>query len=100
MANTIQVSTSQLRSKANELKSKNNAFKTYYNNLQNTQQRLSGMWEGDAKKAFETAFHKDIVQMQNFHDLIEKYVQALLQIAQKYETAERKNTSTAITRKY
>ena len=100
MANRIQVSTSQLRAKATELRSKNNTFKTYYTNLQNIESRLNGMWEGDAKKNFHTAFHNDIVQMQNFHDLIEKYVQALTQIAQKYEAAERKNAATASTRTY
>ena len=38
--------------------------------------------------------------MHNFYNAIEQYVQKLEQIAAAYEKAEKKNTSTATTRKY
>lgn len=100
MANSIQVTPKTLTNKANELKSLNSRFKNQYENLKATESRLNGMWEGEAKTQFHNAFSKDIVQMQNFHDLIDRYVQSLNQIAAKYQAAESKNVSIASQRKY
>ena len=89
MSSTIQVTTATLKNKANELK-----------NLNSAESSLNGMWEGEAKDAFHKAFSQDITQMHNFYNAIEQYVQKLEQIAAAYEKAEKKNTSTATTRKY
>ena len=40
------------------------------------------------------------VQMQNFYNAIEQYVQKLVQIAEAYEKAEQANVSTANARNY
>lgn len=100
MANSIQVTPKTLTNKANELKNLNSRFKSQYENLKSTEGRLNGMWEGEAKTAFHNAFSKDIVQMQNFHDLVDRYIASLNQIAAKYQAAESKNLGTASTRKY
>lgn len=96
----IQVTASQLKTKANELRSLNGQFKAQVGNLESQEAALASMWEGEAKNAFHTAFNNDKVQMDNFYNLIEKYCQALETIAQKYEQAEAQNLQTASNRSY
>lgn len=100
MSSTIQVTTATLKNKANELKNLNSKFKSQVENLNSAESSLNGMWEGEVKDAFHKAFSQDITQMHNFYNAIEQYVQKLEQIAAAYEKAEKKNTSTATTRKY
>ncbi len=100
MANSITVTTSQLRSKAGELRAKNGSLKTQITNLQTEEASLSSMWDGDANTAFHTAFSNDINQMNNFYTAIENYCRALENIAIQYDKAESTNQSTASTRTY
>ena len=58
------------------------------------------MWEGQAKDAFHQAFLRDRQQMDAFILLIERYIQALLEIANRYEQAENRNREIAAARKY
>ncbi len=100
MAKTITVTTTTLNSKASELKSLNNNFRSQINNLKSVESSLNSMWDGEANDAFHKAFTKDITQMNNFYNAIEKYVQTLQEIAKKYDAAEQKNVSTATKRAY
>lgn len=96
----IQVTASQLKAKAGELRDLNSQFKTQVTNLESDEQALAGMWEGEAKTAFHTAFNNDKGQMDNFYNLIEQYCVTLENIAIKYEQAESQNTETAASRTY
>ncbi len=96
----FQVTASELRAKAGELREMNAQFKTQVGNLETQEQALGSMWEGSAKEAFRTAFNNDKMQMDNFYNLIEQYCVTLENIASKYELAESKNVSTAATRNY
>lgn len=96
----FQVTASELRTKAGDLRDTNSLFKTQVGNLESQEQSLAGMWEGEAQKAFRTAFNNDKVQMDKFYELINQYCQALENIATQYETAEMKNVDTASTRNY
>ncbi len=58
------------------------------------------MWEGTARDTFHQAFLRDRQQMDAFYQLIEQYVQALLEIAARYEQAEARNRELAAARKY
>ncbi len=98
MANSIQVTTSQLTEKANELKSLNTKFKTQVAELTAQEKTLNSDWDGEANDAFHKEFEKDITQMNNFYNAIEKYVQSLNEIIKNYEIAESKNLSTATNR--
>lgn len=100
MANQIQVTTGTLNSKASELKALNSRFKSQVSKLRTEENSLSSMWDGEAKTAFRNAFSKDAVQMDNFYNAIEKYVNSLMEIAKEYERAEKANLSTASNRKY
>lgn len=96
----IQVTSAQLKTQAEELKSLNASFKSTVADLESTEGTLNSQWEGEANDAFHTAFTNDKTQMDNFYNAIEVYVQKLLEIAQNYEKAEAMNTETASARNY
>jgi len=96
----FQVTASELKAKAGNLRDMNSKFKAQVSNLETQEQSLASMWEGEAKNAFRTAFNNDKAQMDNFYNLIEQYCIALEQIASKYELAEAQNVSTASSRTY
>lgn len=96
----FQVTSSELKAKANELRELNAQFKTQAGNLETQEGSLVTMWEGEARNAFDTAFKNDKAQMDNFYNLIEQYCVALENIAAKYDLAESQNVSTASTRTY
>ena len=96
----FQVTSSELKAKAGELRDLNSQFKTQVGNLETQEGSLVTMWEGEARNAFETAFKNDKSQMDNFYNLIEQYCVALENIAAKYDMAEAQNVSTAQARTY
>lgn len=96
----FQVTSSELKAKANELRELKNQFKTQVGNLESQEGSLLTMWEGEAQRTFDTAFKNDKVQMDNFYNLIEQYCVALENIATKYDMAESQNVSTAQARTY
>lgn len=96
----IQVTSQRLRSAAESLQNLNGQFKAKAEELVGKEQALCRMWEGKAKDSFHTAFDRDSRQMEIFHGLMNQYVQALLEIAQRYEQAEARNAEIAGTRKY
>ena len=100
MAHQITVSTAQMKMKAAELKKLNNQFKKEVGSLRQAEGHLNGMWDGQARNAFHKAFTSDMVQMDNFYNAIEQYVNKLTEIATAYEKAEKANTTTATTRSY
>ncbi|MCI9612117.1 MAG: WXG100 family type VII secretion target [Eubacterium sp.] len=100
MANQFTVTTAQLNQKAGELRANNRNLTTQIENLRGQQRALNGMWEGDARQAFDKAFNQDVQQMQNFYKEIENYVVKLTEIAKTYEQAEAKNLETAHVRTY
>lgn len=96
----IEVTAQELRSKAQELLSLNSCFSNKKADLENKEAALITMWEGEAKRLFHDAFMKDKEQMDVFIRLIEEYVEALMEIARRYEEAEAKNAELAANRSY
>lgn len=96
----ILVTSSTVRSKAEELKNLNEQFKARVGDLENQEANLNSMWEGEANDAFHGAFQKDKAQMDNFYNLIAQYIQTLLNIAAEYERAEAMNAETGSIRTY
>lgn len=94
------VTTSNLRQKAEELSNLNQQFMSQVNTLEETENSLNGMWEGEARQTFHTAFQSDITQMHNFYNAIAQYVQAIENSAVNYENAENKNIELASNRTY
>lgn len=96
----FQVTSSELRNKASRLQELNGQFKAKASELQEKENALCSMWEGEAKTVFHQAFMNDRQQMEAFCGLISQYVQALLEIAARYEEAEARNREIAAARKY
>lgn len=96
----ITITASQMKASAEALKQLNDQFKAAVNRLLELQQNLSGMWEGEANDAFARAFQSDKIQMDNFYNAVEVYVQRLDAAAARYQQAEAQNTQTANERKY
>ena len=96
----IKVTSTELKSKASELRQLNSQFKKAVEDMMSNEQQLMGMWDGETKEAFHNAFNNDKSQMDVFYQTIEKYCEALENNAAKYEAAEQKNLSTASTRSY
>ena len=94
------VTSSELRKKAGRITDLNSQFKSKASQLSQQETALCSMWEGQAKDAFHNAFNTDKEYMNQFYVLIQKYCQALEQIAQAYEDAEARNTDTATKRSY
>lgn len=94
------VDASSLRAKISELQQLNSSFRNEVTNLQETEQTLSGMWEGSAKDTFHSAFSSDIVQMSNFYNAINTFADRLQEIVAQYEQAESANAELAATRTY
>ncbi len=96
----FQVTASELRAKAEELKGLNGNFKGEVGNLESSEAALKSKWAGQANENFHAAFIRDKGQMDNFHKLIENYISTLLQIAAQYEQTEAQNAEIAKTRSH
>lgn len=96
----FQVTSSELRNKAGRISDLNSQFKAKAVQLGEQEAALCSMWEGQAKDSFHQAFLRDRQQMDAFEQLIGQYVQALLEIAVRYEQAESRNREIASTRNY
>lgn len=97
---TMMISSSLLNARAQELDDLNNQFKTQVSALEEKEQALKAMYEGDAATAFHNAFSRDKIQMDNFFNCIARYAQVLREIAAKLEQTESQNQSIATTRSY
>ena len=98
MAGNFSVTSSNLSNGASQLEELNGQFKNAVAELENTEASLSSMWEGEARNAFHKIFTEDKGQMDNFYNLIVKYVEALRTISANYAQAEQTNTDTASSR--
>lgn len=96
----IKVTPSEVKNKAMELRKLNSDFKSKVAALVSSETSLTGMWEGDAKTAFHSAFNRDRIQMDNFFNAIEMYATALDNIATEYENKEAMNAQIASARTY
>ena len=91
----IRVTASQVRGTANQLREYNQNFNNQVQALQGAEDSLNKMWDGQANDAFHAAFNHDKEYMTQFYNLINKYCEALDQIATEYDNAETRNTETA-----
>jgi len=89
------VTASELLAKAAELERLNKQLEIKIQVLQTEEAALKGMWEGEAKEAFSSAFNKDKGKMLLFHTEMGKYAGMLRTAASRYEAVERRNALTA-----
>lgn len=96
----FQITSHELRNKAETLRDLNSQFEAKGTELAEQEGSLCSMWEGQAKELFHQAFVRDREQMTAFSGLIGRYIQAMLEIAARYEEAEARNAELASARKY
>ena len=89
------VTASEVNNTAAQLKELNAKFKAATSELEAEVTRLATMWEGEAHDAFNTAFRKDKIKMDNFYNAIDKYCTTLSQVAANYAGTEAKNVTIA-----
>ena len=77
----FQVSSSELKAKANELRDLNGELET-------KEVSLVSKYKGASSDAFDARFKEEKNQMDNFYNLIEQYCVALDNIAAEYYKAE------------
>ena len=88
----IRVTPSELRSKADELEQLNRQFQQEVTSMVGYEQELSGMWEGEAQKAYATRFKALDGDMAQIQMKINEHVTDLNEMAQTYKQAESANT--------
>lgn len=96
----FKVSTSVLRSQAEELTELNGRYKSSVEKLVTSESSLNSMWDGEANDAFHAAFMTDKGKMDEFYNLILQYIERLNSIAVRYEQTENTNTEIASSRTY
>lgn len=96
----LSVIIADLRSKADELEGLNQQFLSEVGILEETEGALNGMWEGEARNQFHTAFLNDSTQMHNFYNAVAAYVAALENAITMYQNAESQNVELAVARSY
>ena len=96
----LEVSPVQLKAKAEQLRGLNNNFKNEVTNLENIEVSLKSKWTGDANDKFHKKFVDDKAKMDSFTNLIEKYIQSMITIADLYEKTENCNYDVLNTRRY
>ena len=94
----LQVNSSTLRSKADQLSQLNSSFKNACSTLDSQFSSLSGMWTGDSKKVFQDCYRRNQNEFNDFYKGINDYINALKQAAQRYEEMERRNAEIAKSR--
>ena len=96
---TIRVSANELRARAQQLANLVAALKALLEEFDAAVEALAAQWEGEARDAFLNAAKQDKAQIENLIKFIEQFIQALLEIARKYEEAEQRNFDLALERK-
>lgn len=86
-----EVSTQEIYSAVSLLTEKSCLLKTRIAELLALQENLSTQWSGDASKAFSESFRSDHSQWVRFTQVLDNYIQTLLQISKLYDNMEARN---------
>ena len=89
----IKVTSSVLRQKADELEQLNSILNSKIDELNAVGRELSQQWQGDANRAFQVMFQRDIQQFIQFKLVINSYIINLRLMAARYDQAESKNVA-------
>jgi len=91
MADNFRVQISGLNSGVTELVNLNQQFSNVMKQVRDSVVTLSSQWEGEAKDKFNTAMNQDVEMMMKFHDLMQRYIEALANISKSYSNTEQTN---------
>lgn len=97
---TFYVNVPEIVRTVNALSELNASLKSRINTLVDQEATMNGMWEGEARERFHSAFQSDIAQMRVFSNTVTNYAEVLSRIAQSYVENENRNVDVATTRNY
>lgn len=86
-----QIDSSALRARKDELSGLLVRFIKEKENLCAKELSLRSMWEGVANESFHSEFMRNAGQMDAFRDVVERYINVIGYIADRYDLAEQKN---------
>lgn len=84
----IKVTPSVLRNNAEELQNEAKNLSQKMDELQDRENQLSTMWQGDAKDSFHEAFMTSYNECQPFFQELQRFIAKLEETAEKYEKVE------------
>ncbi len=88
MADRIEIETNLLMQDKETIQNQVQVLKSRMAGLKEQMERLSGMWEGPAKKTFMSQFWSDCDFIQDFFSEMDAYVDAMEYARQEYEKCE------------
>ena len=91
----FQVTSNEVQSKSLELQNLAKQMRSKIDEMDQIEQNLAGMWEGDAHEAFRSNYTQSKQKMMTFVNALEKYFLTLNDIAVTYHNSENKNIQTA-----
>jgi len=86
----IRVTAKEVQRTAEQLRTLDQNFSNQVNNLVSAEGNLNSMWDCEANDAFHAAFNSDKEYMTQFYNLLNKYCEALDNIAAEYARTEAK----------
>ena len=75
----------------NELNADNEKLAGKIEQLRQLHSELTGIWEGEADRAFNATIMKDITTLESYHGLMQQFCLALQEIGQAYAQTELDN---------
>ena len=72
----------------NELNADNEKLAGKIEQLRQLQSQLTGIWEGEADRAFQTTMTNDISTLESYHELMQQFCLALQDIGTMYVDTE------------
>lgn len=97
---TIQLTATQIKKLIDDLREWVRQLIAKIKILMQIAAQLLAMWEGDAAKAFDAVFKKEVVVFEKFAKLVEGYAAALESILNTYKVTEARNCQIAKTRRH
>ncbi len=96
----IQLTGKALDAKREELESYNGKLKNLIKDLDQAEQQLKSMWDGEAADAYNRTYMAQRPSFDNFSELVTKYSNAIALILNAYARSENENVMTASTRSF
>ena len=84
----IKVTTQKLRDTSTDLQAKKDDIAKRLDELNELEQRLGSMWEGQAKESFHAAFMQTHSNCKNFLEAVKAFIVKLDETASKYDSNE------------
>ncbi|MCR5672766.1 MAG: hypothetical protein K6F87_03505 [Lachnospiraceae bacterium] len=91
-----QVDSNRLRGKKDELAGLNQRFGQEKEVLCRRETLLRSMWEGEANENFHSLFIRNATQMDSFYELVNRYIEVIGNVAQRYDIAEQNNIGRSV----